>query len=399
MITLPFDIICVIIDFTATDRGTLSQIALGSRDCSAYANRYIWREFSLTKRRRVMTPITLEERCNSVMRDTQRASCVRQLTIALRQNFEADMSIMTTRHPDATGGLIAENTKHGVKRLFDLVAAAVAACAPRLESLLIFGSCHLSDVGHALSRLVERPAIYRDTLSPHPPHPASPGSHDGTNTEMLLFPSLTTFDAALSHAHGIMPFLVYGCPKVGKWEINGLGAQKCMENIPRNLFPALEEFQGMSTGLKDVTRGRRVRRIVTNNSLNATDDVAVRHLLDGLEASAAPVSELGITLFLGPVVAQNFADVQLMRSIARAAPSLKFLELFSHGEYTEQEYGPDVRHRFAESLAVFRRLEEFKWWDRRGEQWNDTFAKECFEGSRALQRVIVNKQQHVRGTP
>lgn len=400
---IPLDIVCIIIDFTANDRTTLSQLALASRDCCAYANRYLWRKFSLTTAN-LMTPPSLEERCHALIRNKQRAGCVRQLSMAFRHSFDTYMSIATVGHADATDGLIVpltEKTEREIERLFDLVAASVAACAPRLESLHIFGPFHLTDVGQALSRLVEKPAMYYDTLSSSFLCPVSIGNPDVANTRTPSFPSLTLVSTVLSYSHGIMPFFIHGCSEVRKWYINGIGAQKCMENIPRNLFPALEEFEGVSGNLKDVTRGRRVRRITITNSIYSADEAALQHLLDGLEASAAAVLELSITVCMGPAAGEDSADVRLMRRIAQVAPFLQSLELFSYGKYTEADNGPGPRHRFAQGLAVFRHLEEFHWWDRRGPFWGTAFAKRCFESSSALQRVTINmhkiQRRHTMG--
>lgn len=371
----PFDIICAIIDFTATDRATLSQIALASRDCCAYANRHLWRECLLTT---TMSPASLRERCNALIRDKQRAGCVRRLTMAFRY--------------------ITERTED-TQRLFDTVAAAAAACAPRLESLGIFGPYHLADVGHALSRLLERPTTHYDSPSSLLPHPMPLDSPDKSNTGKPLFPSLTTISISivLLSTGSIMPFLVHGCPEVRKWYIGGLGTQKCMANVPYNLFPALEEFEGPLISLKNVTRGRPVRSITVIDTLNAAKEVAVQYLLDGLEASTTPVLELSITASLALAQDVNTVEVRLIRCIQRVAPLLRSLELFSHGGYTSGDCD-EAQRRFAEGLAVFQKLEEFKWWDNRGQEWGVTFVNKCFESSKTLRHIVINNKRYTDTT-
>lgn len=188
---LPFDIVCSIIDRTAdaNDRSTLMRIALVNHDCCAYANRFLWRDVSLTSAwrsgREILTPISLRDRCLAIARDKQRARCIRHLTMSFKYDFDTWMSIATDGYAASDSGAdgllvpISEKTERGIERLFDTVAATIAVCSDHLESLSIFGPCHLSDIGHALSRLVDKPPIDIENIllfssTPSPPATTPP---------------------------------------------------------------------------------------------------------------------------------------------------------------------------------------------------------------------------------
>lgn len=401
---LPFDLVCSIIDriADANDRLALTQIALVNHDCSAYANRFLWKEVSLTSARRngIMTPVSLRDRCIAIVRDKQRAGCIRHLTMSFKYDFDTFMSMaIDGSSVDSASGLdgllapISDKTERGIEHLFDIVAAAIAACSDRLESLSIFGPCHLSDIGHALSRLIDRPPIdlTKTFLFSSPP----PITHPTIgNLNKLRFPHLRKFSSMLSAAHGVMPFLVSACTEVQHWAISGLRANQCMEGIPPDLFPSLKKFEGLAKNLIDVTRGRSVWNISIIGTIDTQQYSAVRGLLEGLQASAVPVLELSINVAITGRMHGEMDDALLLRDIAIAAPSLRSLEMFSHGKYTTHDYREEARDAFAQNLAVFEKLEEFYWWDGRGERWGAAFPHQCFECSEKLQRVFVNKSRY-----
>lgn len=169
-----------------------------------------------------------------------------------------------------------------------------------------------------------------------------------------------------------------------------------MEGIPPDLFPSLERFEGLATNLVDVTKGRNVWGISIIGTVDTQQDSVVRGLLEGLQASAVPVLELSINVAINGRIGGEMDDAPLMRGIATVAPSLRFLEMFSHGKYTTHDYREEARSAFAQNLAVFEKLEEFHWWDGRGERWGSDFPNECFEYSKQLQRVFVNKSRYDR---
>lgn len=321
--------------------------------------------------------------------------------MSFRHNLDTFMSIATVGHvePSSDGLLVplSDKTERSIEHLFDMVAAAVAACADRLESLSIFGPYHLTDIGHALSRLVDRRPIdlSKAVLFSSPPPPPSfiPLTNDSYH---LRLPKLRTFSSMLSAENGAMPFLVSACSEVQRWEISGLGALHCMENIPRDLFPALEEFEGLSINLKDVTHRRKVWNVSTINSLDTQKPHAVRELLEGLKASAVPILNLSINTAIGPTSDGGLTDVELIQNIALAAPSLRYLELFSHGTYAKHNYTEEARRQFAQALAVLTNLEEFHWWDGRGGRWGAALPEDCFEYSGRLKKVFINKTRYDR---
>lgn len=308
-----------------------------------------------------------------------------------------DTSISYIRYVDLIGnGSISERR---IDNLFDVVAAAVAACADRLESLSISGTHHLSDIGHALSRLINRHPIHlTNSLSSFPP--ASPISLNPSGSadipHPLNFPRLRTFSSTLFADNSLMPFLVSACREVRRWEISGLGARSCMKDIPPSLFPALEEFEGLSVNLKNVTHGRRVWNISIINRVDTQNGHAMREIVEGLEASMVPVLKFSINAAINSTPGGRLGDVELMREIGIVAPSLRHLEVFARGKDSEYGCSEEARQLLAQAVAVLTELEELHWWDWRGENWEAEFPKDCFSYSKQLQKVFINRKRYVR---
>ncbi|KAF8315919.1 hypothetical protein DL93DRAFT_2078670 [Clavulina sp. PMI_390] len=405
---IPVDILFSIIDCLeeAKDRTTMKEVALVNRDALGYVNRYIWREFSITTypAKPLLTPFILRERCAAIVRDKQRARCIRSLSMSFRYAFDTYMSIVTVGHaeavPDNDGVFVpvSEETERGLEHLFDAVAAAIAACSEQLETLSIFGPWHLSDLGNALARLIERgPVDLTQPLSfaaPRATH--SNAHHSPTISPPLVFPNLQTISSTLAASHGVMPFFINACPEVRTWKISGRGALLCMENITPELFPKLESFEGLSMHLQDVTTARKIREVSIINGLDTAAPSIMKEFYAGLAASAVPVLELSINVTIYREEDGRTNDRRVLRQIARAAPNLQYLEIFSHGEYARYDYEAIARDQYADSLVCFRDLREFHWWDKRGHHYGPKFPQACFERVASLQSVYVNKTQYDR---
>ncbi len=344
--TVPLDIVCIIVSFS--EPRDVRSLSLLNHDCNAEANKLLWRNVHLQIRSRLYTEDArkaFEGFCDAITRIPQRAYSIRSLRITIKGSLW---------HKLEDPGLLA----HSLSKL-----GRALSCTRHLQVLQIFPRHHLRDIGLALS----------------------------STSPSVQLPNLHTFESVISFADGLERFMSESCPSVKTYRISGTGALHCARDFPSHIFPHLTAYSGTSIFLSNVLKYRPVYNVDCINSIPRS---GIADLVQGLRSSSVPITELSINVSLGDDGRQEEnapdAEVQLLGLLAEAAPSLRIFELFSHGQYDDDQLSEVAIVRFASALGRLEELERFSWWDARGPRWGKRFTRLCKKECPSLRKVILN---------
>lgn len=431
---LPYDIICLIIEQAYANISefsppshttTLISLSLLSHGSCSYANRYIWRCISLISSRHMFTQTEIQGRCNLLLKDDQRRKHVRELRIIFGETIDFDSyEVPDGRLPQASRLGSAEGRNRA--SMFRLVAETIYACSSTLESLSIFGpnSADLDDMACALG--------YQWL---HSLHPLDFGRYDSLVSKVTLNPSakivslhrppaamftnLKAFSSVLApfKNRDLSYFLTYACPNVTRWSTTGYGAGDCTRSLPLLVFPLLTTFEGVSRNIEAVISTRPVHDISIIHHIDTY--YHLERLVLGLMRSLVDVTRLSLNVSITEISFRDEDDTavvpdfmlenlnyprerRLLDSLARATPHLRYLELFTHGDYVRNDYRAENGALLAKWLLELKELEEFEWWDARADDWVEEFTREISERTRrckagvealALKRVAFNSKE------
>lgn len=358
--SLPFDILCNIIDHCALrpdrrDSQTLQSLALLNSSCKTYSDKYIWKHISLIPRStnkiyRVVSILKLRSRCEALIRNDRRASCVRTLEVVFKGWMGTDDEVVEEVEVEEyqievlVGEAIATWTRRR-KDAIDTVARAIWACRAGLEELVVLGPYHMADLGMALRDLVldsdgrlrvdyplESEGVDHDhsaqisrssndrarrqdgrDASPPTTADSNGGLDQAHTTSPILFVNLCTFSSVLAPVgDNVLPFLAIACPNITAWKVSGRTAGRCLRDLPAHdaviipiqpplpvpseamavlptkfkFLPRLHSFSGPATSL-DFEALMRGRQIHTLDIINTITSGNIPWLLKGLRAAVA----------------------------------------------------------------------------------------------------------------